>query len=145
MKTLKPHGNEDTVHTCMHTDMCDGYSRMPVSAKQGVITSHTIWYRSNHPGLCLCFQLGELDGVEKPQPHWFHTLQVRRLRVQRGRSNSDPMGGKSFQQEFQWVRKRFKHKYTEINNAQSWGKLLLTLTIYNTWLFINCQFITLFF
>ncbi|XP_016122468.1 cyclin-dependent kinase 15-like [Sinocyclocheilus grahami] len=48
-------------------------------------------------------ELGELDGVEKPQPHWFHTLQVRRLRVQRGRSNSDPMGGKSFQQEFQWV------------------------------------------
>uniref|UniRef100_A0A672P7S5 Protein kinase domain-containing protein n=1 Tax=Sinocyclocheilus grahami TaxID=75366 RepID=A0A672P7S5_SINGR len=47
-------------------------------------------------------ELGELDGVEKPQPHWFHTLQVRRLRVQRGRSNSDPMGGKSFQQEFQW-------------------------------------------
>uniref|UniRef100_A0A672T055 Cyclin-dependent kinase 15 n=1 Tax=Sinocyclocheilus grahami TaxID=75366 RepID=A0A672T055_SINGR len=46
--------------------------------------------------------LGELDGVEKPQPHWFHTLQVRRLRVQRGRSNSDPMGGKSFQQEFQF-------------------------------------------
>ncbi|XP_069577309.1 cyclin-dependent kinase 15 [Brachyistius frenatus] len=24
-------------------------------------------------------------------PHWFHTLQVRQLRVQRGRSNSDPL------------------------------------------------------
>ncbi|XP_062303211.1 cyclin-dependent kinase 15 isoform X1 [Osmerus eperlanus] len=46
----------------------------------------------------------------RPHPHWFHTLQVRRLRVQRGRSNSDPLGrsnseplgGKSFEQEFQW-------------------------------------------
>ncbi|XP_046887463.1 cyclin-dependent kinase 15 isoform X3 [Hypomesus transpacificus] len=46
----------------------------------------------------------------RPQPHWFHTLQVRRLRVQRGRSNSDPLGrsnseplgGKSVEQEFQW-------------------------------------------
>ncbi|XP_018585087.2 cyclin-dependent kinase 15 isoform X2 [Scleropages formosus] len=38
----------------------------------------------------------------EPQPHWFHTLQVRRLRVQRSRSNSDPLGGKSFEQEFQW-------------------------------------------
>uniref|UniRef100_W5MVZ8 Cyclin-dependent kinase 15 n=1 Tax=Lepisosteus oculatus TaxID=7918 RepID=W5MVZ8_LEPOC len=36
------------------------------------------------------------------QPQWFHTLQVRRLRVQRTRSNSDPLGGKSFEQEFQW-------------------------------------------
>ncbi|XP_023661790.1 cyclin-dependent kinase 15 isoform X2 [Paramormyrops kingsleyae] len=36
------------------------------------------------------------------QPHWFHTLQVRRLRVQRSRSNSDPMGGKNFENEFQW-------------------------------------------
>uniref|UniRef100_A0A673FX69 mitogen-activated protein kinase n=1 Tax=Sinocyclocheilus rhinocerous TaxID=307959 RepID=A0A673FX69_9TELE len=54
-------------------------------------------------------ELGELDGVEKPQPHWFHTLQVRRLRVQRGRSNSDPMGGQSFQQEFQW-RARIQNK-----------------------------------
>ncbi len=42
MKTLKPHDNEDTVHTCTHTDMCDGYCRMAVSAKQGVITSHTV-------------------------------------------------------------------------------------------------------
>ncbi|KAA0713413.1 Cyclin-dependent kinase 15 [Triplophysa tibetana] len=47
-------------------------------------------------------ELDDVDGVEKPQPHWFNTLQVRRLRVQRGRSNSDPLGGKSFQQEFQW-------------------------------------------
>ncbi|XP_038835354.1 cyclin-dependent kinase 15 isoform X1 [Salvelinus namaycush] len=53
-------------------------------------------------------QLGyeELDEADpsysKPQPHWFHTLQVRRLTVQRGRSNSDPMGGKSFDQDFQW-------------------------------------------
>uniref|UniRef100_A0A8C7JIF8 Cyclin-dependent kinase 15 n=1 Tax=Oncorhynchus kisutch TaxID=8019 RepID=A0A8C7JIF8_ONCKI len=48
-------------------------------------------------------QLDETDpSYSKPQPHWFHTLQVRRLTVQRGRSNSDPMGGKSFDQDFQW-------------------------------------------
>ncbi|XP_036838834.1 cyclin-dependent kinase 15 isoform X1 [Oncorhynchus mykiss] len=48
-------------------------------------------------------ELDEADpSYSKPQPHWFHTLQVRRLTVQRGRSNSDPMGGKSFDQDFQW-------------------------------------------
>ncbi|XP_070968366.1 cyclin-dependent kinase 15-like [Oncorhynchus clarkii lewisi] len=53
-------------------------------------------------------QLGyeELDETDpsysKLRPHWFHTMQVRRLTVQRGRSNSDPMGGKSFDQDFQW-------------------------------------------
>nr|XP_046176520.1 cyclin-dependent kinase 15 isoform X3 [Oncorhynchus gorbuscha] len=48
-------------------------------------------------------ELDETDpSYSKPQPHWFHTLQVRRLTVQRGRSNSDPMGGKSFDQDFQW-------------------------------------------
>ncbi|XP_076021918.1 cyclin-dependent kinase 15 [Genypterus blacodes] len=38
----------------------------------------------------------------KPEPHWFHTLQVRRLRVQRGRSNSDPLGGDALQSELPW-------------------------------------------
>ncbi|TSK62680.1 Cyclin-dependent kinase 15 [Bagarius yarrelli] len=32
------------------------------------------------------------------EPQWFHTLQVRRLRAQRGRSNSDPLSGKNFPQ-----------------------------------------------
>ncbi|XP_075951100.1 cyclin-dependent kinase 15 [Anarhichas minor] len=36
------------------------------------------------------------------QPHWFHTLQVRRFKVQRGRSNSDPLGWKSCQDQFTW-------------------------------------------
>ncbi|XP_071335664.1 cyclin-dependent kinase 15 isoform X2 [Trachinotus anak] len=36
------------------------------------------------------------------QHQWFHTLQVRRLRVQRGRSNSDPLGGKSCEDHFTW-------------------------------------------
>ncbi|XP_058889537.1 cyclin-dependent kinase 15 isoform X2 [Acipenser ruthenus] len=39
---------------------------------------------------------------EEIQPHWFHTLQVRRLTVQRSRSNSDPLGRKSFEEGFQW-------------------------------------------
>ncbi|KAI3366235.1 hypothetical protein L3Q82_010044, partial [Scortum barcoo] len=34
--------------------------------------------------------------------HWFHTLQARRLRVHRGRSNSDPLGGKSSPNQFTW-------------------------------------------
>ncbi|XP_072235292.1 cyclin-dependent kinase 15 [Leuresthes tenuis] len=36
------------------------------------------------------------------RPHWFHTLQVRRLRVQRGRSNSDPLRGTPAQDPFTW-------------------------------------------
>nr|XP_057941891.1 cyclin-dependent kinase 15 isoform X2 [Doryrhamphus excisus] len=36
-------------------------------------------------------------------PHWFHTLQMRRLRVQRGRSNSDPWSRKSCQDLSIWV------------------------------------------
>uniref|UniRef100_A0A3B4Z1T7 cyclin-dependent kinase n=1 Tax=Stegastes partitus TaxID=144197 RepID=A0A3B4Z1T7_9TELE len=34
--------------------------------------------------------------------HWFHTLQVRRLQVQRGRSNSDPLRAASCQDVFTW-------------------------------------------
>ncbi|XP_034411406.1 cyclin-dependent kinase 15 isoform X2 [Cyclopterus lumpus] len=48
----------------------------------------------------------DLDRSDSPpsgsQPHWFHTLQFRRFRVQRGRSNSDPLGGKSCQDHFSW-------------------------------------------
>ncbi|XP_056226788.1 cyclin-dependent kinase 15 isoform X1 [Seriola aureovittata] len=36
------------------------------------------------------------------RPQWFHTLQVRRLRVQRGRSNSDPLGGRGCEDHFTW-------------------------------------------
>ncbi|KAK1165571.1 cyclin-dependent kinase 15 isoform X2 [Acipenser oxyrinchus oxyrinchus] len=39
---------------------------------------------------------------EEIQPHWFHTLRVRRLTVQRSRSNSDPLGGRSFEEGCQW-------------------------------------------
>ncbi|KAL7370208.1 hypothetical protein ABVT39_022200 [Epinephelus coioides] len=35
-------------------------------------------------------------------PHWFHTLQVRRFRQQRGRSNSDPLGRNSCEEPFTW-------------------------------------------
>ncbi|XP_037830705.1 cyclin-dependent kinase 15 isoform X1 [Kryptolebias marmoratus] len=40
--------------------------------------------------------------VSGSQPHWFHTLQVRRFRVPRGRSNSDPMRATSMQDLFTW-------------------------------------------
>ncbi|XP_040029709.2 cyclin-dependent kinase 15 [Gasterosteus aculeatus] len=49
----------------------------------------------------------ELDPVRScppnsgAQPHWFHTLQVRRS-SQRGRSNSDPLGGQRLQDDFTW-------------------------------------------
>ncbi|XP_030216154.1 cyclin-dependent kinase 15 [Gadus morhua] len=43
----------------------------------------------------------ESDGPpSRPPPHWFHTLQTRR--VKRGRSNSDPLGGKDAEPDFQW-------------------------------------------
>ncbi|KAG7215074.1 hypothetical protein INR49_022799 [Caranx melampygus] len=38
----------------------------------------------------------------EPHPHWFHTLQVPRVRVQRGRSNSDPLGGRGFDDHCTW-------------------------------------------
>ncbi|XP_015226923.1 PREDICTED: cyclin-dependent kinase 15-like [Cyprinodon variegatus] len=34
------------------------------------------------------------------QPHWFHTLQARRLKVPRGRSNSDPLRAGTVQELF---------------------------------------------
>ncbi|XP_026149213.1 cyclin-dependent kinase 15 isoform X1 [Mastacembelus armatus] len=36
------------------------------------------------------------------QIQWFQTLQVRQLRVQRGRSNSDPLGEKGNKDHFTW-------------------------------------------
>ncbi|XP_008418792.2 cyclin-dependent kinase 15 isoform X2 [Poecilia reticulata] len=36
------------------------------------------------------------------QPDWFHTLQVRRLRIPRGRSNSDPLRAATAQEVFTW-------------------------------------------
>ncbi|KAM9835976.1 cyclin-dependent kinase 15 [Aulostomus maculatus] len=47
---------------------------------------------------------GDQVDLDRPasQPHWFHTLQVRRFRVQRGRSNSDPLGGNISQDHFTW-------------------------------------------
>ncbi|XP_005943399.3 cyclin-dependent kinase 15 [Haplochromis burtoni] len=36
------------------------------------------------------------------QSHWFHTLQARRLKVQRGRSNSDPLRGEGSREPLTW-------------------------------------------
>ncbi|KAM4750861.1 cyclin-dependent kinase 15 [Anableps anableps] len=44
----------------------------------------------------------EAPNPSGPQPHWFHTLQVRRLRVPRGRSNSDPLRAANVQEFFTW-------------------------------------------
>ncbi|XP_076871769.1 cyclin-dependent kinase 15 isoform X2 [Brachyhypopomus gauderio] len=63
------------------------------------ILPRTRWMKFEAQHCHLQERLGDLDGVETPPLHWFHTLQVRRLRVQRGRSNSDPLGGK---QDIQW-------------------------------------------
>uniref|UniRef100_A0AAY4DA89 cyclin-dependent kinase n=1 Tax=Denticeps clupeoides TaxID=299321 RepID=A0AAY4DA89_9TELE len=77
-------------------------------------------------------QLGDGSFSEKPEPHWFHTLQVRRLRVQRERSNSDPLGGKSFQQEFQWLILSIhsKHNKTFVTVSQKTGLQFGTATSY---------------
>ncbi|KAJ8349895.1 hypothetical protein SKAU_G00250250 [Synaphobranchus kaupii] len=63
---------------------------------------NNIGLKQRHLGYEELSDLEESNYPNEPQPHWFHTLQVRRLRVQRSRSNSDPLGGKSFEQEFQW-------------------------------------------
>ncbi|XP_030065185.1 cyclin-dependent kinase 15 [Microcaecilia unicolor] len=54
-------------------------------------------------------ELTDLDAAPWPmnslQPQWYHTLQVRRIRAQRTRSNSDPLQGKEFTQGLQWQKK----------------------------------------
>ncbi|XP_034460469.1 cyclin-dependent kinase 15 isoform X2 [Hippoglossus hippoglossus] len=47
-------------------------------------------------------QPAEVGVVQSDSSHWFHTLQTRRLRVQRGRSNSDPLGGASSEDAVSW-------------------------------------------
>ncbi|XP_035006013.2 cyclin-dependent kinase 15 isoform X1 [Hippoglossus stenolepis] len=47
-------------------------------------------------------QPAEVGVVQSDSSHWFHTLQTRRLRVQRGRSNSDPLGGASGEDAVSW-------------------------------------------
>ncbi|KAM9328524.1 cyclin-dependent kinase 15 [Pholidichthys leucotaenia] len=47
----------------------------------------------------------EVDTDSSPsgsQPHWYQTLQVRRAKVHRGRSNSDPLRGNGHQDPFPW-------------------------------------------
>uniref|UniRef100_A0A3B4GAJ6 cyclin-dependent kinase n=1 Tax=Pundamilia nyererei TaxID=303518 RepID=A0A3B4GAJ6_9CICH len=52
------------------------------------------------------------------QSHWFHTLQARRLKVQRGRSNSDPLRGEGSREPLTWVRARLEfgaaHSYLSL-------------------------------
>ncbi|XP_053734228.1 cyclin-dependent kinase 15 isoform X1 [Synchiropus splendidus] len=50
-----------------------------------------------------------LEGVQEepgpvlePQPYWFHTLQTKRSRIRRERSNSDPLGERQSQEGFTW-------------------------------------------
>ncbi|CAJ0968668.1 unnamed protein product [Ranitomeya imitator] len=43
--------------------------------------------------------------VRSLPPQWYHTVQVRRIRSLRARSNSDPLQGKNLGQGFQWQRK----------------------------------------
>ncbi|CAB1327974.1 unnamed protein product [Coregonus sp. 'balchen'] len=51
---------------------------------------HRLGLKQRHLGY---EELDEADpSYSKPQPHWFHTLQVRRLTVQRERSNSLQFG-----------------------------------------------------
>ncbi|KAG8432699.1 hypothetical protein GDO86_017081 [Hymenochirus boettgeri] len=43
--------------------------------------------------------------VRSLPPQWYHTVQVRRIRSLRARSNSDPLQGKNLGQALQWQRK----------------------------------------
>ncbi|XP_069377216.1 cyclin-dependent kinase 15 isoform X1 [Paralichthys olivaceus] len=44
----------------------------------------------------------EVGVVQSDSSYWFHTLQTRRLRVQRGRSNSEPLGGANCEDAVTW-------------------------------------------
>lgn len=52
-------------------------------------------------------QLTDFSDVPCPvrslPPQWYHTVQVRRIRALRARSNSDPLQGKNLGQGLQWV------------------------------------------
>ncbi|XP_005748603.1 cyclin-dependent kinase 15-like [Pundamilia nyererei] len=47
-------------------------------------------------------QLDSDSSTSGSQSHWFHTLQARRLKVQRGRSNSDPLRGEGSREPLTW-------------------------------------------
>uniref|UniRef100_A0AAQ5Z948 cyclin-dependent kinase n=1 Tax=Amphiprion ocellaris TaxID=80972 RepID=A0AAQ5Z948_AMPOC len=63
-------------------------------------------HRSKDDFFKVVLKVGGLDqspsSPSGSRSHWFHTLQVRRLRVQRGRSNSDPLRAASCQDVFTW-------------------------------------------
>uniref|UniRef100_F6WUR5 Cyclin-dependent kinase 14 n=1 Tax=Xenopus tropicalis TaxID=8364 RepID=F6WUR5_XENTR len=56
-----------------------------------------------------CTKLTDFSDVPCPvrslPPQWYHTVQVRRIRSLRARSNSDPLQGKNLGQALQWQRR----------------------------------------
>uniref|UniRef100_A0A3Q2CJC9 cyclin-dependent kinase n=1 Tax=Cyprinodon variegatus TaxID=28743 RepID=A0A3Q2CJC9_CYPVA len=59
--------------------------------------------KRRHGGIISLYEGGYLLVESDPsgsQPHWFHTLQARRLKVPRGRSNSDPLRAGTVQELF---------------------------------------------
>uniref|UniRef100_A0A6I8RPN8 Cyclin-dependent kinase 14 n=1 Tax=Xenopus tropicalis TaxID=8364 RepID=A0A6I8RPN8_XENTR len=56
-----------------------------------------------------CVELTDFSDVPCPvrslPPQWYHTVQVRRIRSLRARSNSDPLQGKNLGQALQWQRR----------------------------------------
>uniref|UniRef100_A0A674NKF2 Cyclin-dependent kinase 15 n=1 Tax=Takifugu rubripes TaxID=31033 RepID=A0A674NKF2_TAKRU len=67
------------------------------NGQRGAAHTHTRTHRTHNSD---CFR--ELEESNTPQPHWFHTLQVRRHRGRRGRSNSDPLRENNCQDPFSW-------------------------------------------
>uniref|UniRef100_A0A3Q2YIX4 mitogen-activated protein kinase n=1 Tax=Hippocampus comes TaxID=109280 RepID=A0A3Q2YIX4_HIPCM len=64
--------------------------------------THALSHTFHQDKIFLSFCLAKLNPDSGPQPHWFHTLQMRRLRVQRDRSNSDPWSQTNCQNPFFW-------------------------------------------
>ncbi len=147
IKTLKPHENEDTVHTCTLTDRCDGYSRMAVSVKQGVITSHTVSDIDQTIPVCFSVFVSAFSWVS-----WTGWRNHSRTGFTRCRCDGSEFRGAavtvilweeraSSKSSSGWGTHRY-NSFTEINKQCT---DLRKVTFNNTWLIINCQFVTLFF
>ncbi|XP_063806541.1 cyclin-dependent kinase 15, partial [Pseudophryne corroboree] len=62
--------------------------------------------KQKHPGYEELTDFSEAPcPVRSVPPQWYHTVQVRRIRTLRNRSNSDPLQGKSVGQGLQWPKK----------------------------------------
>uniref|UniRef100_A0A6I8SUV6 Cyclin-dependent kinase 15 n=1 Tax=Xenopus tropicalis TaxID=8364 RepID=A0A6I8SUV6_XENTR len=80
--------------------LCCGSKMRPQEQHQEMHTEHEEYFPQ---------ELTDFSDVPCPvrslPPQWYHTVQVRRIRSLRARSNSDPLQGKNLGQALQWQRR----------------------------------------